>query len=101
MGRSVNSLRKPQFEKATIERVAKKELSRVDSPLLRIKPLHIIKENLSPDLSQLRILKPWRRRLAAQVISEHVDFEMRQFLIELLLSFVGAVLVISHDPDFR
>jgi hypothetical protein len=32
--------------------------------------------------------------LAAQVISEHDDVEMRQFLVELLLSFIGAVLQI-------
>lgn len=33
-------------------------------------------------------------------ISENVDVDTRNSLIELLHSFVGAVLVISHDPDF-
>lgn len=33
-------------------------------------------------------------------ISENVDRETRQSLVEMLHSFVGAVLVISHDHDF-
>ena len=33
-------------------------------------------------------------------VSENVDVETRQSLVELLKAFDGAVLVISHDPDF-
>jgi hypothetical protein len=33
-------------------------------------------------------------------ISENLDMETRQSLIELLHSFQGAVFVISHDADF-
>ncbi len=34
-------------------------------------------------------------------ISENVDRETRDLLVELLLTIDAATLVISHDPDFR
>ncbi|KAL7518734.1 hypothetical protein ACHAWX_003544 [Stephanocyclus meneghinianus] len=46
------------------------------------------------------LLRPNPSLLIFDEVSENVDVDTRDSLVELFESFQGAVLVISHDPDF-
>jgi len=52
-------------------------------------------------LAKERLLHPKPALLVVDEISENVDIETRDSLVDLLSTFEAAVLVISHDPDFR
>lgn len=51
-------------------------------------------------LAQQLLQHPKPSLLVFDEVTENVDVETRQSLVELLTSFDGAVLVISHDSDF-
>jgi ATP-binding cassette subfamily F protein 3 len=51
-------------------------------------------------LARQLLLHPKPSLLILDEMSENVDVETRRSLTEMLDSFEGAVLVISHDPDF-
>jgi ATPase subunit of ABC transporter with duplicated ATPase domains len=51
-------------------------------------------------LAQQLLRHPKPSLLILDEVSENVDVETRESLVELLKAFDGAVLVISHDPDF-
>lgn len=51
-------------------------------------------------LAQQLLQHPKPSLLILDEVSENVDVETRQSLVDLLKGFDGAVLVISHDPDF-
>jgi ATPase subunit of ABC transporter with duplicated ATPase domains len=51
-------------------------------------------------LARQLLLHPQPSRLILDEISENLDVETRQSLLEMLESFEGAVFAISHDPDF-
>ena len=51
-------------------------------------------------LAKNQLLHPKPALLVVDEISENVDKETRDSLIDLISSFEAAVLIISHDPDF-
>lgn len=51
-------------------------------------------------LAKQLLIHPKPSLLILDEVSENVDVETRESLVELLKTFAGAVLVISHDPDF-
>merc|ERR1712176_1517108 len=51
-------------------------------------------------LAKQLLMHPKPSLLILDEVSENVDVDTRQSLIDLLKTFNGAVLVISHDPDF-
>jgi ATPase subunit of ABC transporter with duplicated ATPase domains len=69
---------------------------------LALRPINTLSagQRVRLQLAKEQLLHPKPALIVVDEITENVDKETRDSLVDLISSFEAAVLVISHDPDF-